>query len=1362
MNGSGTSASPYIITTLAELQSISSSFSYYALGNDIDGANIAINPITYFYGNLDGQGYTIKNLIINQSGTNNYTALFGTSAGSSYNQCIKNLNLTNITVNPSGSGSYYYVSILIAYTGSKMSISNVHVSNCIITGYVGSYVGALIGYQNSTTANISSCTADNVPMYGCYTGGLVGCCTFLSISSSSTSGNIYTPTVSSTWYFGGLVGYVYSASSNFININNCYSKINFLKTSGSTYILSSIGGMVAYGNSYSNGLSLITNSYFAGQIASSTYNNCYGLITNYASYMTIKNSYMDSTLASLVTVTYGTPKTTVQMKDFTNYIGWGFPWAIDNTGAINGGYPYFNPDVTNIPFVASVITNTLNGTLATKITASSSCGLLYNFAESLPSGITGVGFGSMSDPTGNNKGNVLSNYGHSNNNIYNLNIPITVSSNCSLVVEYYASCDSSSTCSIIQDSTYMLQTYGYTIGVASYSNNNSGTKPQTIYTGMWSTFEFPVTSGNHTLKFQYQKGSSATQGLDGFVIGKIYLKETQVNIDKSSYSDIMKFYPSTIKAKISGYGKQDVNINATIMTSNANVTKPHMYLLKDNILNFQSGSLPTGSTTSYYTVGADPTSSSKGNVLYSTNKNLSSTTAYANIPLTFASSSSLSIDYYISGESGYDKLSLILDGTANLVVSGSGGGTANIATNLDTTTNPNASIKSNTWLTYTIKNVASGNHTLKVQYYKDGSGNYGLDLGAVSQIVYKTPIFNADTDFNCNVGVVYSYVRFYQLPYGDNEYPPVIVNNVNMQQHELVMKSFYLERKIDDGNWQTYKYFLYSISNFKDVKDLKANHTYQYRITDLSKATRTAFTSDPLIYTGIENSFNEVGLIDTLTLNTYSNIFVSGNANMNVPTAIINTVFKSPATRIINNLMEIFATKFTANLSELNSSVNIHYIARPSKTTETISAGVHNKISISIYRQQKMCNILVLPQRVKLLDASKMGSANTQTLSVGFRPPTLTIPVQIKPRTQFIMPSINNNIGLASTVVFSPLTVIYNEDGTTATVSCTINYMPPVSEILDYGFDIWATEDEINCFTPYQSWKNISLGSKDGSYPCIMTTVVDLSILLTNQNPYEHPDFDDVGCNTIRSYVVINGNKYYSGGWITQLPSPTNIVYTSNAIDAYGDLNTSASVTIKMPKSNGNSSDCGVCWSADNMYPTVSDRSVSCGNVVHQIGTGLYTYKTATLTGIPYGEIFYYRAYVFTNGQYAYSSSHIFKGGDGFVSANLGLLLNEGDNNIGFIWWVSGLTVPFYDIDNITSIVLKVEELYTDNGRAIIRNIPVPARGNVDPLCGVFREVYPDTQYRVTLIIKLKYQNKVVISEDIYIPQPNQSEVVYV
>lgn len=94
--GSGTEASPYIITTPAQLQEINNDLDgYYKLGNNIDMSGFNWSPVSSFSGVLDGDGYTISNLILNTVTQSNGLFLTGGSV----------INLKFDTINFDGSTS---------------------------------------------------------------------------------------------------------------------------------------------------------------------------------------------------------------------------------------------------------------------------------------------------------------------------------------------------------------------------------------------------------------------------------------------------------------------------------------------------------------------------------------------------------------------------------------------------------------------------------------------------------------------------------------------------------------------------------------------------------------------------------------------------------------------------------------------------------------------------------------------------------------------------------------------------------------------------------------------------------------------------------------------------------------------------------------------------------------------------------------------------------------------------------------------------------------------------------------------------------------------------------------------------------
>ncbi|MCG9968826.1 hypothetical protein L9W92_12335 [Pelotomaculum terephthalicicum JT] len=185
-SGAGTSAEPYIITTAQQLNNIRYDiYSFYKLGYDIDLGSTMWTPVPDFHGNLDGNGYGIKNL------TSTTKGLFDTVKGTaSTHAIIKNLSLTISSVNTSsstvgglvGNSSYLDISevaVLNADSGAGVNASKTN-------------IGGIIGSSGTATTITDSYAI--LPVNGSsYVGGLVG--------STSTS-----PIITRCYFAGTITG----------------------------------------------------------------------------------------------------------------------------------------------------------------------------------------------------------------------------------------------------------------------------------------------------------------------------------------------------------------------------------------------------------------------------------------------------------------------------------------------------------------------------------------------------------------------------------------------------------------------------------------------------------------------------------------------------------------------------------------------------------------------------------------------------------------------------------------------------------------------------------------------------------------------------------------------------------------------------------------------------------------------------------------------------------------------------------------------------------------------------------------------------------------------------------------------------
>ncbi|WP_066020437.1 MULTISPECIES: fibronectin type III domain-containing protein [Clostridium] len=357
--GTGTINDPYVITSKAQLQEMSSNLSAsYKLGSDIDLQSSEWTPIgtssTKFSGVLDGNGHTIKNLSINKLNVEG-NGLFGYVS----NGVIKNLNVKGVNViggnctgaiaasvtgtstvdNCSADGKIFANSNAggLIGTASGLKINNSYSAVTVnasgdneggivgsLTGNItnsyaisdvisksGSSTGGLVGWL---TGDITKCyTTNNISSSGNYTGGLAGWHQGI-IDESYVAGSV----TSTGSYVGGLAG-----SINSTTVQNSF---NLAPVSGASYV----GGI----NGNASG-STVKDSYSAGKITASS-GNAGGLTgTN----ETVTDSYYDGTAAGYVPQnTYDASRSTTSMEMQSTFNNWEFldTWAIDE----GKSYPY--------------------------------------------------------------------------------------------------------------------------------------------------------------------------------------------------------------------------------------------------------------------------------------------------------------------------------------------------------------------------------------------------------------------------------------------------------------------------------------------------------------------------------------------------------------------------------------------------------------------------------------------------------------------------------------------------------------------------------------------------------------------------------------------------------------------------------------------------------------------------------------------------------------------------------------------------------------------------------------------------------------------------------------------------------------
>jgi len=245
--GAGTLASPYLITTAAELNAMRTArAAHYRLANDIDlSATVAweggrgwlpVGSATAgerFTGSLDGGGHVIRNLAVNRP-PDAYQGLFGYLDGAE----VRDLRIENASIRGN-----QYTAILAGYTDGSL-IEDVHASG-EVSG--GSDTGGMVGRLGS------GCDLNFVSFRGSVagdgnTGGLAGS----TVSANSIRHVWTTGSVRGGNSVGGLIGN-FRASLSGVNCSlaDAYSRAS---VSGTT----NVGGAIGYG--YYNNVSRVYSS----------------------------------------------------------------------------------------------------------------------------------------------------------------------------------------------------------------------------------------------------------------------------------------------------------------------------------------------------------------------------------------------------------------------------------------------------------------------------------------------------------------------------------------------------------------------------------------------------------------------------------------------------------------------------------------------------------------------------------------------------------------------------------------------------------------------------------------------------------------------------------------------------------------------------------------------------------------------------------------------------------------------------------------------------------------------------------------------------------------------------------------------
>ena len=287
--GNGTPEEPYHIATADDWIGLTNTAAdwgqHFVLMADIDFSGAALTPLgnsaTHFTGTVNGNGYVLRNGVINRP-LDNLVGLFGIVTGG--------------------------------------AIHDLGVDGIIITG--GNYVGGLAGNCNNST--ITACFTTGPVVGKQFVGGLTG------LSNQAVSLSYAKGPVTGQTYVGGLVGYKNSGT-----VASCYAR-------GAVAGNDKIGGLIGYAASgtvisYCAATGMVTGTSEAGGLVGA--GNGSAVTTSYWDTDTsglAVSAGGEGRTTDAMTYPYGDD--TFVGWDFKTV------WAADTEYSINNGYPYLRYD----------------------------------------------------------------------------------------------------------------------------------------------------------------------------------------------------------------------------------------------------------------------------------------------------------------------------------------------------------------------------------------------------------------------------------------------------------------------------------------------------------------------------------------------------------------------------------------------------------------------------------------------------------------------------------------------------------------------------------------------------------------------------------------------------------------------------------------------------------------------------------------------------------------------------------------------------------------------------------------------------------------------------------------------------------
>ncbi len=332
--GSGTVESPYIITSADELNAMRQSLSsHYRLGNDIVVKGSVIwnhgsgwqtvgtsDDDLAFTGSLDGDGYTISGLTINNP-ESEYQGLFGYAE----NALLENITLDRVHVH-----GERYSGGLVGYIDDGV-LENVSVSGQITSG--NNDIGGVAGYVDDSMVHYLSA---DVAVFGYQNiGGVIGNARDSDVRYTWSKGHIEATGISTARSVGGLIG-----SSWGLMLTDSYSHASVSADDRVGGLVGALSGEVY--RSFSTGLVIGSDDRVGGLIGSTGTTASAG----YNSYWNKETSVQEESAGGDGVMGLTTEQMTYPYGEEA-YAEWDFEdvWSVDIDFSINNGYPYLEQNI---------------------------------------------------------------------------------------------------------------------------------------------------------------------------------------------------------------------------------------------------------------------------------------------------------------------------------------------------------------------------------------------------------------------------------------------------------------------------------------------------------------------------------------------------------------------------------------------------------------------------------------------------------------------------------------------------------------------------------------------------------------------------------------------------------------------------------------------------------------------------------------------------------------------------------------------------------------------------------------------------------------------------------------------------------